>query len=55
MPHPAARVTHITVVTRDDVDMQVVDCLPGRLTGVEADVIAVGLQLCVKPTLDLID
>ena len=55
MPHAAARVRHITAVTRDDVDMQVSDSLPGGRAGVEADVIAVGLQLGVEPTLDLVD
>src|SRR6516162_57781 len=55
MSNPATRVTHITVVTRDDVDVHVINCLPGRLTGVKADVIAVGLQLGVELALNLID
>ena len=29
MPHTAARIRHITAVTRDDVDMKVPDGLPG--------------------------
>ena len=36
-------------------DMQVPDGLPGGRTGVEADVIAVGLQLGVELTLDLVN
>ena len=55
MPHAAARVRHITAVTRDDVDMQVPDGLPGGRAGVEADVVAVGPQLGVEPPLDLVD
>ena len=55
MPYPAARVRHITAVTRNDMDMQVPDGLPGGRTGVEADVIAVRLQLRVEPALDLVD
>src|SRR5437016_13941579 len=55
MPHPAARVRYISAVTRNDVNMQVPDSLPGSRADVEADVIAVGLQLSVEPTLDLVD
>jgi len=35
--------------------MKVPDSLPRRRAGVEADVIAVGLQLGVELTLDLVD
>src|SRR6516165_7655474 len=55
MPHATARITHITVVTRDDVDVQVADCLPCCRTGIEADVIAVGLELGVELVLNRID
>jgi len=55
VPDTTARVWRIAVVTRNDVDVQVANSLPGRRTLVEANVVAVRPQLCIKLPLDLID
>jgi hypothetical protein len=54
VPNTAARVRHITAVTRDDMDMQMSDSLPGGRARVEADVVPVWPQLGVELTLHLV-
>jgi len=51
----AARVVHVAAIARDDVHVQVHDGLPRGLTGVEADVVAVGAVAGVELRLDLVD
>ncbi len=54
--HPATRVAHVAVVARDHVEVQVIDGLPGRGSGVETDVVAVGSgHPLVELVLDLSD
>lgn len=48
MPHTALGIFNITLVTGNDVDMDMEDTLPSRRTYVNTDVVAVGLEFFVK-------
>ncbi len=53
VPHAAARVRHVAVVARDEVDVQVVHGAPRRHAFVYPDVVAVRAELGVDELLDV--
>jgi len=55
MAHPPLGILNISFVAWDDVDMDVKDALPSRLSHVDADVVAVWLELFVEQFLFLFD
>jgi hypothetical protein len=55
MPDPPSRIEHIASEARYDVEVQVCDCLTGRGSGVEPDVVAVRPVHGIKMMLDDID
>lgn len=57
MADTTAGIGHVAMIARDDVDVDVGDCLARRCTGVEADVVAIGfwVEFQVKNVLGLFD
>lgn len=55
MAYPSLGVLNITFVAWDDMDMDVKDALPSRLSHVDADVVAVWFELIVEQFLFLFD
>ena len=55
VPYAAARVIDVAAVARDDVDVEVHDGLTGSFPGIDADVVAVGVELLIDLLLDDID
>ena len=45
MPNATARIVHIACVPRNDVNVEMRDRLTGRITSIEADVVAVRFRL----------
>lgn len=48
MPHASLGIIHIALVAGNDVNMDMEDTLPGRRPNINADVVAVGLELLVQ-------
>jgi hypothetical protein len=48
MPHTALGIFNVTLITRNDVNMDMQDTLSSRLSYVNADVVAVGFKLFVQ-------
>ncbi len=55
MPHPTLGILHIPLVTRDDVDMDVEDTLPGRGPHIDADIVAIRAEFRVQLRFFLLD
>ena len=48
MPHPPLRILNITLIAGNDVNVGMQDTLPGCLPYVNADVVAVGVELLIQ-------
>jgi hypothetical protein len=48
MPHSPLGILYITLIARDDVNMDMEDALPGCRPDINADVVTVGTELLVQ-------
>src|SRR5262245_36136669 len=55
MSHPAPGIVHVPVITRDDVDVQVLDRLTGGRTDVDAHVVPGRVVAHVEPLANNVD